>query len=55
MSEQKIIQHMIDFIEEKERAMQTDFMRSGSKAKTDIVKMILGELESEMKNEDSED
>jgi len=52
MNDNEIVQHMIDFIEDKERDAQAEYLKGGSKAKMDVVKMILNELENKTKNED---
>ncbi len=51
MNDHEIVQHMIDFIEEKEKDAQTDYLKTGSKGKTDVVKMILNELENKTNDE----
>lgn len=52
MSDNEIIQHMIKYIVKKEKDAQTDYLKTGNKGKTDVVKMILNELESTISNED---
>jgi len=52
MSDERIIRHMVEFVEEKERDAQADLMKNGSKTKRDMVKIIMNELERELKNED---
>ena len=51
MNEQNVVQHMIAFIEEKERQAQSNKILSGSQSKSDIVKSILDELERVTTNE----
>lgn len=51
MSDEKIINDMISFIEEKERTVQASKLATDSTAKTDVVKAILDELEREIKDE----
>lgn len=46
------VNKMIEFIEEKERQLQTDKMTFDSSTKNDIVKAILDELERVTENED---
>lgn len=45
MNEQEVVQHMIDFIEKKERQVQSSKLASLSLSKNDVVKAILDELE----------
>lgn len=52
MSDEKIINGMITFIEDKERKVQASKLATDSTAKTDVVKAILDELEREIKDED---
>lgn len=52
MNDNQIVEYMIQFVEEKEKEIQADYMKSGSKAKTDAVKTILNELDKRIKNED---
>ena len=52
MNDNEIVQHMINFISEKERNVQAESFKGGSKAKVDVVKMILNELENKTDNED---
>lgn len=51
MSDEKIINDMISFIEEKERKVQASKLATDSTSKTDVVKAILDELEREIKDE----
>lgn len=55
MSEQSIVQHMVDFIEEKEKELQADKFNGGSKVKKNVVQAILDELDAEVKNENQQD
>lgn len=55
MSSQAIVQHMIGFIEEKEKELQADKMNSANKTKKNVVQSILDELDAEVKNENKED
>lgn len=48
MNESEIVNHMIDFIEERERKLQSDRFLNENQAKNDIVKAILDELEREV-------
>ena len=52
MNDNEIVQHMINFISEKERNAQAESLKGGSKTKVDIVKLILNELENKTDNED---
>ena len=52
MSDEKIIDEMVTFIEEKERKVQASKLATDSTVKTDVVKAILDELEREIKDED---
>ena len=52
MNEQNTVQHMITFIEEKERQAQRNKFLSATQNKSDIVKSILDELERVTTNED---
>ena len=45
MNEQAIIDHMITFVEEKERQIATNKLASTTQNKGDAVKAILDELE----------
>ena len=49
MSDEKIVEHMIEFIEEAERNAIAD-----EKLKSKVVDKILAELEREFKNENKE-
>lgn len=51
MNEQEIVQNMISFITEKEQQLQIEKLSTGQ-AKTDIIKLILDELERVTTNED---
>lgn len=51
MNEQEIIQHMIEFVEAKERQIQTNKLASATQSKSDVVKSILDELERVSTNE----
>ncbi len=51
MSNQKIVNNLVSFIEEKERQLQAEKMVGESQAKNDIVKAILDELDKEVSNE----
>lgn len=53
MSDEKIVEHMIGFIEKKERDMQAASLVNGNQNKTDLVQSVLKELERETANEDS--
>ena len=59
MNEEKIVQNMINFIEEKERDLQAEKLIVNNQMKTDIVKAILNKLENELTeegtNEDKKD
>lgn len=55
MSSQAILQHMIEFIEEKEKELQADRFNAGNKAKKNVVLSILDELDTEVKNENQKD
>ena len=48
MNEQAIVEKMITFIEKKERELQAD-----NRAKNDIIKSIMDELERETTNENN--
>ena len=45
MNEQQIVQHMIAFIENKERQVQNSKLGSATQSKNDVVKSIMEELE----------
>ena len=47
-----IVKHMIDFIEEKEKQLQSSKFSSDNQMKSDVVKAIIDELEREIKDED---
>lgn len=51
MNDEKIIEHMINFVEEKEKNVMSEKFVSGLNRKTDIVNSIIEELESVLKNE----
>ncbi|MCF0231770.1 MAG: hypothetical protein HUJ63_05800 [Enterococcus sp.] len=51
MNDEKVINNMIAFIENKEKEVQQSKLKSESQTKTDIVKSILDKLESEIGNE----
>jgi hypothetical protein len=51
MNDQNVVQHMITFIEDKERQVQSSKFSSATQNKSDIVKSILDELESVTTNE----
>ena len=53
MNDEKIVEHMISFIEAKERDLQAATLVSGNQNKTDLVQSVLKELEREIKDEDS--
>lgn len=55
MNSQSVVQHMIDFIEEKEKELQADKLNTGNKSKKNVVQSILDELDTEVKNEDQKD
>lgn len=48
MNDDVIIEHMISFIEQKERSLQSEKTITDNRSKSDIVKAILDELEREM-------
>lgn len=48
MNEQKIISDMINYVEEKEKALQQRKMLADQQAKNDTVKSILNKLEEEI-------
>ena len=52
MNEQEIVQHMIKFVEQKERQFQSNKFITEQQAKNDVVKSIQDELERVTKNED---
>lgn len=47
-----IVRYMIDFIEEKEKQLQASKFMNENKAKSDVVKSIIDELERKVKDED---
>ena len=51
MNEERIIEQMIAFIEEKEKDAMRDKMQSGTSKRNDIVNSIIEKLESELENE----
>ena len=51
MNDEKIVNNMINFIEEKEKEIPQSKLKSDSQLKTDVVKSILDKLESEIKDE----
>ena len=51
MNEHDVVQNMIAFITDKEQQLQIEKISTGQ-TKTDIVKLILEELERETNNED---
>ena len=53
MNEQAIVEKMITFIEKKERELQANKMNADNRAKNDIIKSIMDELERETKNENN--
>lgn len=53
MNEKEIVNKMIDFIEMKERELQVNKTNMENHSKNDIVKSIMDELESEIKNENN--
>lgn len=52
MNDQEIVQHMIEFVEQKERQSQSNKFITEQQAKNDVVKSIQDELERVTKNED---
>lgn len=50
MNENAVVQHMIDFIEEKEKSLQASKLVD-TQVKNDAVKSILEELERELADE----
>lgn len=50
MNEQAVVDKMITFIQEKERELQANKMSADNHAKSDIVKLIMDELERETTN-----
>ena len=55
MNDQEIVQHMIEFVEQKERQSQSNKFITEQQAKNDVVKSIQDELEQVTKNEDKQD
>jgi len=53
MNEQEIVNKMIDFIEMKERELQLNKRNMDNRTKNDVVKLIMDELEREIKNENN--
>ena len=53
MNETQVVNHMIEFIEQKERKLETDKLVNDNQAKNDIVKSIL-ELEDRVKRQMAE-
>ena len=51
---ERIIQHMITFIEAREKQLQAEKL-SDSQSKSDVVKSILDESEREISNENKQD
>lgn len=51
MSDSKVVENMIVFIEEREKQLQAEKMLGENAAKNDIVKAILKQLETEVSNE----
>lgn len=51
MTEQNVVQHMIDFVEEKERELQNERLSNDPQAKANVIKSILDELERVTANE----
>ncbi len=51
MSEQEVVQHMIAFVEQKERQIASNKLASAAQGKGDAVKAILDELEKVTANE----
>lgn len=47
----KIVEHMIEFIEEKEKQLQASKFANDNQARADVVKTIIDELEREIGNE----
>lgn len=48
MSDKKIVDTMISFVEDKERQLQVNKLLANSQAKNDTVKAILDKLEAEL-------
>ena len=52
MNKEKVVQHMIEYIEESERDLQAAILANETKtAKADVVNKILKELEREIGDE----
>ena len=51
MNEQKIIENMIQFIENKEKNLQQEKLLSTNQIRNDVVKAIIDKLEEEIDNE----
>lgn len=51
MSDNKVVDNMIVYIEKKEKQLQAEKMFGENSAKNDIVKSILDQLEKEVSNE----
>ena len=52
MSDNDVVAKMIEFVEKKERELQSNKMNADSQAKNDVVKAIMDELERVTSNED---
>ena len=52
MSDNSVVSHMIAFVEEKEKQLQSEKMLGENAARNDVVRAILDELEKEVSNED---
>jgi ribosomal protein L17 len=55
MNEKKAVEHMVTFIEEKERQLQAEKLSTGQIKNDAVVKSIIDELERVMKDEDQQD
>ena len=51
MSENIVVNNMIDFIEEREKQLQAEKMLGENAARNDIVKAILKQLDKEVSDE----
>jgi hypothetical protein len=51
MSDNKVVDSMIEFIEDREKQLQAEKMLGENSAKNDIVKAILDQLDKEVSNE----
>lgn len=51
MNSNEIVKHMIDFIEDKERQLQSDSSKTDAQKKKEAVKAIVNELDKECKDE----